>query len=366
MNHMSNNNYRREGKVTKYIKRKNVNGIIIVIVYLLHILVVPLTSAPHEAILGFDGDWYSYCDNSEYKSRYREGETLFGTSIATRLHYNASPRWSFGVGFYGNRRFGDDHFFKNAYPVFRITFSNGNTVFVFGQLFDYNNHDMPDLLLKSETYYESGPGEGMQLQYESSFVAQDLWIDWHALNTPKQREHFRIGNRTSIKIYPFTFPVMLIADHFGGETYAPDDDPVRESYGAGTGVQCGIHSNDSSMQLGCGLLLLVSASRIRPSSYENGFAALSDAYWSLRGYKIALHYFYGNDFRISSGNPMYRTNNPYYELDISKRATLSRSIVIDGGMNIGLEQFASSLNGATLQYRFWFTLQYTFGFTVID
>src|SRR5690606_21975444 len=58
-----------------------------------------------------------YGDNTEFRNPYREGETLFGTTVRVAGNIELNPRVRLELGAHGHVRFGSADAFESARPV---------------------------------------------------------------------------------------------------------------------------------------------------------------------------------------------------------------------------------------------------------
>lgn len=159
-------------------------------------------------------DIFFYGDNTEFANRFREGETLFGSSGRVFLDIAINESVVIRGGFFGLGQFGSHEFLNHAEPVIALELSRGPSRFLFGSLETIAmRHDVagPDqetphgLLppLQQETLaFTRGQEMGLQWLVDANKVKQDAWINWQRLNSESHRERFDAGYRAAIQLQP--------------------------------------------------------------------------------------------------------------------------------------------------------------------
>jgi len=308
-------------------------------------------------VLGISGEVLSFVENIEYDNTLRTGETILGASLRTRVVYRPEQRFRFSAGFFGRRNAGDSRFLSSSRALIGAAFFTGNFTFTLGELQTPDNKEFTDILFKSDYRWNPGFFEGLELSWRTRLLSQRTWIHWYALNTPSQREHFALGNYSSITYGVYSVRLSLIADHHGGQLYAPAGDPVRENIAGTAGLELNFPFEKIISGIKGMAQVAVSADRDRSlsSGFKNGYGFTGGAAVNTRIADISLNWFKGEQFKTALGNPLYGLSSPYYILEISK--SFSNSLIsADGGIRF---EFIGSDLGEYLknpQHRWWLSL----------
>jgi hypothetical protein len=193
-------------------------------------------------------DLLFYGDNTEFASRFRQGETIIGVSGRVFLEAKLNDAVTLRGGLFGSGRFGAHEFLEHAEPMIALEVSNGASRFIFGSLETVQTrHDvagpdretlhglLPPMQRESLTF-DRGQEMGMQWLVASTRFEHDAWINWQRLNTSEHRERFDAGYRASLPIAPGTaIQGQWHVVHEGGQQF--DNGPVRDSQAAALGLE---------------------------------------------------------------------------------------------------------------------------------
>lgn len=309
--------------------------------------------------IGISARMLAYVENTEYSNQFRTGETFLGSWLKTALFYSPDPWFTFRAGIYLRRVDGDTNFMTDYVPILSATFRYQNFSFTLGEVASDSCHGLPDVLYEKENVFVHGLEQGLQLTYKGRNIQQDLWVDWVALNTPTQREHFIAGDVTEINYGPFTLPIMALADHHGGQQYDPPNDPDRETFSGATGVRYSLKGNGLLTQFGAEYLLLGSE-RCDPStqgSFASGWGNLATLWVSPWDFNVSVQWYKGRDLTASLGNPIFQTDKPAYFFGISREYEIGRSVIFNGGIRFDFVENTLATYFNNPQHRWWFSIQ---------
>jgi hypothetical protein len=303
-------------------------------------------------VFGISGETALYIDNIEYSTRYRTGETMFGASAACRFFWKPSEHMRFAAGVFCLRRFGDERFLARSLPLFCAQYESDRVLFVIGELFSSDAHQLPDLLYRQEYSFDPGIEEGIQMRLRMRHFSQELWVAWDSLNTPSHREHFTAGSVSIISVADFSFPVFITAEHHGGELYDIPGQPVQERFGGAAGVSAS-HRVQSGLNRVFGQLLITgSVYRVRSEvqGTGRGYGIISKAGVSPLGFDCSLQLFKGNNLVMPLGDPVFRSNQPFFSLEIAKTYVSNDLLSATGGIRF---ETVNTGNFSNPRYRFW-------------
>jgi hypothetical protein len=266
-----------------------------------------------------------YGDNTEFRNPFREGETIFGTSVRLWSGLEPSDRVTVSLGALTNQRFGSSEAYELVRPIASLTVRGGRSTFVIGTLPRSRPDDGPDrasphgLLppLQRETLSFERPHEaGLQWTLRGDRLAHDVWLNWQRLNTPSHRERFDAGAAAGVRINrSFEIPMQFHVVHEGGQQFASG--PVADSAAGSMGVLMRRRAGSSdviSLEVHGLLSRFVpdrgTPDRTRAGAGFFGRAALTRAAW--RGHVI---FWRGDDFIKDEGDANYlsrRRNGAVY------------------------------------------------------
>ena len=312
-----------------------------------------------EGTAGISGEVRAFIDDIEYSTRYRTGETLFGSSAVFRFFYEPAERWQFAAGIYGLRRFGDERFFSKVLPVFRARYVSEKMSFILGELISDDAHGLPDVLYRQEFRFDPGIEEGIQFRAQPGRLSADLWVAWDSLNTPGSREHFTAGCAAVFSFDDVIFPVYIVADHSGGERYEIPGQPVQEHFGGATGLTV-THPLHSALRRVYGQMLVVgSAYRVRSGQGETGrgYGILCKAGISPFGFDCSGQWFKGRELWVTSGDPLFRSERPVYIFETARSFSLNDRVSLSGGIRFETEGCSFGNYFSNPRYRWWVSMR---------
>jgi len=211
-------------------------------------MLLVVASPLHAQTYSVGTDLLFYGDNTEFASRFRQGETIMGVSGRVFLDARLNDVVTLRGGLFGSGRFGAHEFLEHAEPMIALELAKGPSRFIFGSLDTVQlRHDvagpdretlhglLPPMQRESLTF---GRGQEMGLQWlvASPRLEQDAWINWQRLNTSEHRERFDAGYRASLPIARGTaLQGQWHVVHEGGQQF--DNGAVSDSQGAALGLE---------------------------------------------------------------------------------------------------------------------------------
>ena len=299
-----------------------------------------------------------YGDNTEFFNRFRDGETLLGTSATIAVDIAMTDLATFRGGLFVNHRFGSEQFAEQWRPVFSLTIENGPSRFIFGTL-DTVPRDAgvgPDLVgphrllppIQVETLAFTRPYEaGIQWRLDAARIEQDAWVNWQRLNTTEYRERLDYGLRGRVPLdtgLPLAVGYQVHHVHEGGQLF--DEGPVSDSIAAGPGIiiepQIGLfdaasietymmwskHFADRAMENGAehghGLF-------VRAAATKNGWRGHLIVWGACDWLKEEGDVNYGS--RLRDGT-LFRPTRHYGELGLAKAFYEADGVVLEGAARL--------------------------------
>ena len=268
-----------------------------------------------------------YGDNTEFRNPFREGETIFGTTVRACAVASVGDRVDLAIGVLANMLFGDDDAFERVRPVVTLTVKGSRSSFVFGTLPARSPDPArgPDQagphrllpVLQRETLALTRPYEaGMQWTFAASALRHDAWINWQRINTAEHRERFDAGIAAEVRAGPrLAIPLQAHVVHEGGQRFAAG--AVRDSAAGALGIEA---SGPPGAFEGATVEVFVLASRYVPDREEpdrtrTGTGFLSRVSFERPGWRAHVLFWRGKDFITDEGDPNYlsiRRDGSYY------------------------------------------------------
>jgi hypothetical protein len=317
-----------------------------------------------DSVLSFSGKAFFYLNNLEYYNGYREGEPFFGSYIQLRLSYKPYNKFTFSAGVHARKDIGDEVFFSDIRPLFRVKYHFKNFSFIFGELQYKNRHKLLDALLREQYIYNPVVEEGIQLLYNGHIISQDLWGIYPVLNTPRHREKLCVGNCTYLFAGSFYFSLMGYITHYGGQLFAPENDPVRENITGGVGVSYSFPIPVKTSKIGIDQFFIGSytsdTANISRKNYIQGWGSISKIWMSIKGYSAGLTLYQGNDYITWEGNPMYQSNTFYYFIEFDKSLSFPKDILVNFGFRLDFMDMYPYQFFENGDHQIWIKIEYNF------
>ncbi len=175
-------------------------------VSVLCMLICNLTKAQQ---IGLEVDLFGYADNREFKSRYTEDKTYFGTILAPQLYFALDSNNRIFGGIQYKQDFGKHA--QNGFSVSPIAYYNYKDKrfdFALGHMPRYDRlKNIPLMVLSDTLLYERPNLEGMYFSYRNNKMQQAVFIDWLSKQSHDYRERFIVGLSGK-----YTFGRFYIAD----------------------------------------------------------------------------------------------------------------------------------------------------------
>ncbi len=292
---------------------------------------------PKDSSLSLFGKIGTYMNNLEYSNEFREGATHLGAQSFLGFRWNATEHVIFELGAYVRKLFGDTLLFTDARPILSAGVMYEHFRFIIGEFTRFRPY-LIDALLKYQYSFDPGIDEGLMVGYQTPSASYDAWVSWYSLNTPNRREHFSIGTQIRIQPASWQFSVMALAEHYGGQQFAPVDDPVRENLSSAGEVAYTWAPQEVVQELKFSNILYASATRPdrgQSTAFQTGWGAQSKLSISMSNWKLTGALFYGKDFTAWQGNPLYQIDGWYFfiqsmrSFQFSERASLEAGIRFD-------------------------------------
>jgi hypothetical protein len=313
-------------------------------------------SKSKDSVLFVSGSALAHVYNSEYDNVYREGEPFFGAHAKARLSFLPFQHTRFSLGLFIRRDFGDESFLSDIRPLFRAKYERKGFSLVVGELVrTANRHGLLDALVREESVYVPAVEEGLQVVFDGKVVEEDLWVSYSALNTAKHREHLGTGNATVLDLGPVRFSLMGYIDHYGGQLFAPVDDPVRENLAGAAGLTFRYGLESWLDEVGAEQFFLGSYTNPDRSTgeHDEGWGSLSRVWVSFFHTMCRFGYYQGRDFVAWEGNPLYMARGPYYNVELSRRWAFPNGVFLDFGGRLEFVEIDISEYGANGEHVMW-------------
>ena len=183
------------------------------------VVLAAATPAAAQRTVDWETRFLFYSDNTEFFNPYREGATWMGARLWSELTLQATPKVQVRLGVSADHLSGDSSF-AEAQPLLSLRYHHEHSTGVLGTLIVEDRHGLLE------------PFEVLQrdilkpVEYGSQWIERherwgaEYYLNWRALNTPTQREHFDMGLVTHADALPWLrvgFQGLWV--HRGGQLY---------------------------------------------------------------------------------------------------------------------------------------------------
>ncbi len=330
-------------------------------ILLILIIFTTLLSTP-PGKLSFTTELFGYVDNLEYYSSYREGVLLLGTDMNLFFNYSPTSAIDFSVGAHFKKDFGDEDYYSDIRPYFKSKYQRDAYSLIIGVLENDNRHKLPDAILAEETLFTDGIEEGIQMKWQFPQIEIDLWMSVDELNTPEHREHLDFGLYLENQFRKLTSSAMVYWDHYGGQLYSPENDPVRDNTNGSLALTFTQPLKKERSDIGTTLRFLGSDTK----GLGGGYGFSLSPWIMLNGYKTTFSVFKGDNYHTWRGNTMYHTNDIYYYLQIDKTVDVAKNLYLDWGVRLDFVDISPNDYFLHSEHKLWITLTNDFSFTIFE
>lgn len=274
----------------------------------------------HSISAVIDADFYGY--NTEYANQWRKGTTHFGNAVSAYLSSESYERLKLDAGVFLNYYYGSDNPPTEVWPFLRVKFfMEEKFSFSMGSFDTKDRHGMPDIILMRERdfhhqmrwhsdatndYY--GMLYGMKLTFSNRIISYKSWLNWDDLLNDERREFLAYGNNLEagfdfgLRLYLKTY-----VSHHGGQG---GPGVVRDNWilSAGAAYEHRLF----------GIKAHFFGDRDTPDRSDDsldstGAGVLAEVYFKpLPILKLYTKFWRGENFISEEGNPMYRTDKPFF------------------------------------------------------
>jgi hypothetical protein len=287
------------------------------VLVVLMVVADPAPAAAQERVT-VTADLIFYGDNTEFRNPFREGETIFGTTVRFGAEMDVNSRVRLRLGVLGDRRFGSAEAFDLVRPIAALEVHGSRHRFAVGTLPPPRVVDPPGpdragprgLLppLQRETLAFDRPFEaGLLWRYTGDTFQHEAWLNWQRLNTPEHRERFDAGIAGRLHaVGVFSVPIQFHIVHEGGQLHAAG--PVADSYAGGLGVILEIPAG-AGHTLTAESLVLASRhvpDREQPALTRSGAATFNRLAFERGDLRLHAIAWRGNDFIKDEGDANYQ------------------------------------------------------------
>jgi len=323
---------------------------------------VALASAA-DSLFYVSADAHLYMHNLEYRTALLEGRSILGGHAQLRMGLRPAAPFRIHVGVHGRREMGDSRFASDARLLVSGSVYAGPATVTLGELDSRFRHHLPEALRSRQRQATLGFEEGVQILLDLSHFQQDLWIDWRALNTPSHREHFIAGSVSRFTWRSLTVPLAVVVDHYGGEQYAVEGDPVRQNIAGGGGAVVTFELPNRLSEVGGELRGFGSVTEADRSedAYRAGGGVRAAAWIRPFDVLVRFAFYRGEGFVCWEGDPLYRTGRPWYSLTVAYQYEHRCGLALDTGLRLDCVDVAPLEYFDSAQHRIWLCLRYRLG-----
>lgn len=192
--------------------------------------------------VSFSMPTYVFFKDNEYIGQEAYGYTLPGVRVKPMISYQPLKNLSISIGVSALKYWGADIYPCYNYvsvprysdtntqkgfhhlPFFRVDYQmNSNSNLILGNIINTQHHYLSEPLFNEELVYTQDDEEGVQWLYNSTYLDNDLWLNWQNFNfyNDVDREAFLLGISGRIKPInkkiSVSIPYSFLWQHHGGE-----------------------------------------------------------------------------------------------------------------------------------------------------
>lgn len=320
-------------------------------VTLILLILALLQAAPSS--LSFKTELFGYIDNLEYYSDYREGVLLLGTDANLFFEYIPHPSVEFSLGVHLKKDFGDEDYYSDARPYFRTQYNKGGYQLNIGVLDHLTRHSLPDAILAEETTYSDGIEEGIQFLWDYDHIFVDFWMSVEKLNTPEHREHLDFGLYIENSWRKLTTSGMVYWDHYGGQLYAPENDPVRDNTVGSVNLKFTQPLKSGKGNIGSDFRFLGSQTK----DLGTGYGFVLAPWFKLNEFRTTFSIYKGFDYHTWRGNTIYHTNDIYYYFQLDRSVEIVKNLYFDWGVRIDFVDITPERYFDHFEHKLWISFR---------
>ncbi len=306
--------------------------------------------------LSFNAELFGYSNNLEYFSDYREGILYLGSEANLFFEYTPHPFVEVALGVHLKKDVGDEEFFTNPRPYFRTSYKRGGYAFNIGVLEYEDRHRLPDAILSEQVIYSDGIEEGIEFIFDYSAIYGNVWMSVIELNTPEHREHLDFGLYLENTFRKLKSSGMVYWDHYGGQLFAPDNDPVRNNINGSVNLQFTQPLKSKNSDMGSDFTFLGSST----TDLGSGYGFIVAPWWKLNSFRTTFSIYKGFDYHTWRGNSIYHTNDIYYYLQLDRTVSLRENVHFDWGVRFDFVDIPPSKYFDHFENQLWISLRTDF------
>jgi len=278
-------------------------------------------------------------DNTEFRTAYREGETIMGVAATCAVDVTLGERASLIAGAFGTRRYGSDEAFDLVRPVLALRLSNDRSTLLIGTLSApaagsppgpdrTGPHGMLPPIQRETLAFERPYEAGFQWRFAGASLSHDMWINWQRLNTASHRERFDAGAAGSVRVTGWlSIPFQAHVVHEGGQLF--DSGPVADSTVVASGAV--LRTTGHGVRWTIETLGLVSRyvpDRDAAERYVEGSGAFGRAAAERGGWRAHAILWRSEDFVKVEGDDNYRAPR-YAEAGVTRTFRPARDTLVE-------------------------------------
>ncbi len=312
----------------------------------------------------------NFVKNNEYNGEYLNGTTWVGYLATPKLVYYPSKNFRIEAGARLQKYSGRENFTESE-PIFSAFYKASDKVnFILGSLNQDNNHNLSEPMFEPERYFTDTGENGFQLQYKSSKLEFDTWINWEQFileNDPFQ-EKFTFGLTGRWKLNSnaanniLSVPVEIMFAHRGGEIDSSDGSvQTIGNFASGLEFVRKIeNSKIKSWSFKTMAYYFSDNSSQKEFTYDRGHAFYPQLSIHTKKSRLSLGYWNAYKFASSRGSELFTTKvissenyaetrkelatlNYYYEHKVAKGIHIGGKLDVYYDLAKSVENFATSI-----------------------
>lgn len=323
------------------------------------VLLILFNSIPIAAQeIGVKVDFFGYADNREFKAKYTQDKTYFGTITTPQIAFKLYNKHQLIGGLHYQYDFGKNADNKNElYPVMYYNYRTKHLDFSIGNIPRYERlHDSPRFILADTFQYERPNIEGMYLSLGGPTANQHIYLDWLNKQSKSYREQFIVGTAGRYKWGAFLLQNDVIMYHNALTTNDAIEENIQDNMTASLrlGIDLGTKIGLDSIQIMGGII--GNYDRIRTKYEDYNFGFINEIKMAYKTFFLRNLFYIGDEVTSPLADPFFR-NKQYDRLDIGWRPFHKGNIE---GVLTASFHFAQNM----MSNQHIFTLRYNFDQTV--
>lgn len=259
----------------------------------------------------------NFIKNNEYFGPYTEGITYIGSVFQPEINWKPTKNFTLSTGWYLRYFYGRTKI-ETSMPVIRASYENQKGLkLTIGQLSGSMQHGFIEPIYNTDNYFIKNPEYGVQIQYNKTKLASEVYMDWEKFILPGDNTQEIITGGALASYYlsdaksktGLSLHAQSIIHHFGGQVNNSESLLQTRANTAG-GLKYNVPVTNrflKNIQLSTWYLQALELSQTNTIPYEKGFALLNGIDFSNPYIKVGTSWFHGEYFFAPVGDYLFQS-----------------------------------------------------------